>query len=197
MSGPPTAYPTALLGSSPASAARQALARSISSSTLDVRGIAIEPEDAALLRDLLSDRQVLSLGVLVEERPYVGMLPYAVREDFGALIVHASRLARHSKGLLQGAAYSALIHAPDTPGVDAMQLARVTLQGDVNLLQAGGAEYMAARDLYLRKFPQSGMTFSLEDFQLYELRLKSGRLVSGFARTTNLNADHFRNLANV
>ena len=154
----------------------------------------MNPEDIALLRGLLTDRQVLSLGVLVENQPYVGLVPFAVRDDFSALIIHASRLARHSKGLVDGASYSALIHVLEVPGMDALQLARVTVQGAVRLLQPGSAEYDRCKYLYIQKFPQSEMTFSLGDFQLYELELKSGRLVAGFARTTNLNSDHFCDL---
>ncbi|HSP07176.1 MAG TPA: hypothetical protein VLR94_08365 [Acidobacteriota bacterium] len=154
----------------------------------------MNPEDTALLRGLLTDRQVLSLGVLVENQPYVGLVPFAVRDDFSALIVHASGLARHSKGLADGAPYSALIHVLEVPGMDALQLARVTVQGAVSLLQPGSAEHDRCKRLYIQKFPQSEMTFSLGDFQLWELGLKSGRLVAGFARTTNLNADHFREL---
>lgn len=154
----------------------------------------MKPEEDALLRSLLVDRQMLSLGVLVENQPYVGMVPFAVREDFSALVIHASRLARHSKGLVEGASYGALIHVLEVPGMDVRQLARVSVQGTVNAPQPGTKEHDFCKQLYIRKFPQSEMTFSLGDFQIYELALKSGRLVLGFARTINLNADHFREL---
>lgn len=154
----------------------------------------MKPEEHALLRGLLVDRQMLSLGVLIENQPYVGMVPFAVREDFSALIIHASRLARHTRGLADGAPYGALIHVLEVPGMDVQQMARVSLQGTVRVPQPGTKEYGVCKDLYIRKFPQSEMTFSLGDFQIYELALESGRLVIGFARTTNLNAGHFRKL---
>lgn len=152
-------------------------------------------EEAAMLRSLLTERHVLSLGVLVENQPYVGLLPFAVREDFSALLIHASGLARHSKGLADGAPYSALIHELEAPGADPLQLPRISIEGAVSILQPESPEYTRGRMLYIQKFPQSEMTFSLGDFRLIELELKSGRLVSGFARTSNLNADHFRSLA--
>lgn len=155
----------------------------------------MNPEDAALLRSLLTDRQVLSLGVLVEGEPYVGLVPFAAREDFSSVIIHASRLARHSKGLAPEAPFGIMIHAQEEAGQDPLQLPRLSLQGKVRVAPRGSAGYDACKQAYIRKFPQSEMTFQLGDFELFELELRSGRLVAGFARTLNLNSDHFRELA--
>ncbi len=50
----------------------------------------MKSEDRDLLNDLLTEARVLSLGVLVEGAPYVGLLPFAVSEDKGSALVHAS-----------------------------------------------------------------------------------------------------------
>lgn len=151
-------------------------------------------DDAALLRSLLTDCQVLSLGVLVDGEPYVGLVPFVSREDFSSLIIHASRLARHSRGLADNAPCGILIHTPTTPGTDSLQIPRVSLQGKVRVPQPGSSEHDQCKSAYLRKFPQSEMTFGLGDFAMYELVLASGRLVAGFGRALNLNTDHFREL---
>lgn len=152
-------------------------------------------EDKELLGKFLTDHAVLSLGVLVDGEPYVSMVPFAVQEDRAAVIIHVSRLARHSKGLSDGAAFGALIHQAETEGSDPLQLPRVSLQGKVRVLTAGSPEYDAGKTIYAQKFPQSRQTFALGDFQLLALELTGGRLVAGFARTINLNKDHFRELA--
>ena len=64
-----------------------------------------------LLRDLLDGTRLLALGVLVEGRPYVGQVPFAVWPSRGSLLVHVSALARHSRGLGDGARRS----GPGTP----------------------------------------------------------------------------------
>jgi heme oxygenase (biliverdin-IX-beta and delta-forming) len=143
-------------------------------------------EDAGLLRQLLEQR-VLSLGVLVDGAPYVGLLPFAVGADRQALFVHASALARHTKGLGEGATWSALLHLPDEPRGDPLQIGRVTLSGEVRLLRAGTPEHEAAKARFLARFPDSAQTFELADFGLYALRVRAGRLVAGFARARDVS----------
>ncbi len=144
-------------------------------------------EDTALLRDLLERQRVLSLGVLVDGEPYVGLLPFAAGAGLSTLFVHASGLARHTKGLGQGAPFSALLHAPDESGADPLQIPRVSLQGDVRPLARDTPEYEDAASRYLTRFPQSEETFELGDFGLYALRIREGRLVGGFARARNVS----------
>ena len=54
------------------------------------------------IRTLLDTERVLSLAVAVDGEPEAGLLPFAVREHYGALFVQASGLARHSRGLHPG-----------------------------------------------------------------------------------------------
>lgn len=151
--------------------------------------------EARLLKSLLTERRVLSLGVLVDGAPVVGLLPFAARPDLTALLVHASGLARHSKGLFSGAPFAALIHAEDDPDSDPLQVPRVSLEGEVHTLAPGTAAHDSARALYLARFPSSEPTFALGDFALHELRIRRGRLVGGFARALNLSEDSLRQAA--
>ena len=144
-------------------------------------------EELELLHDLLTGRSMLSLEVLVDGRPYVGMLPFITRPDFGALIIHASSLARHTRGLTPGAPFGALVHAADEPGADPLQLPRLSLQGTVQRIPRDEVEWAAARDVYIDKYPSSRSIFQLGDFHLYELAIESGRLIAGFGSIHRLN----------
>ncbi|MFC1661199.1 pyridoxamine 5'-phosphate oxidase family protein [Gemmatimonadota bacterium] len=138
------------------------------------------------LKQLIASQRVLALSVVVDGEPYVGLLPYAPEGDFRSVLVHASTLARHTRGLKTGASFAILIHEPDAPEVDALQVERVTLQGTVELVDKNTAEYGEGRDLYVKRFPSSEQTFLLGDFNLYRLRIEKGRYVEGFARAVNV-----------
>lgn len=155
----------------------------------------MKSEDLDVVRGLLCRVRVLSLGVTVDAEPHVGLLPFVVVPDFGSVLVHASRLARHTRGLLPGAPFSALIHGPDEPDADPLQVPRLTVAGTVQPLARDDRGWEDARRLYLDRFPGSAQTFSLGDFGLYRLQLESGRLVAGFARAVTLRPESFRELA--
>ena len=155
----------------------------------------MNPADSDLVRGLLSGRRVLALSVLVDGRPFVGQLPFAARPDFGALLIHASRLARHSRGLRDGAPFSALIQAPDTGSIDPFQIPRLATRGTVRQLARGSEEYETAKAAYLDRLPTGQITFSLGDFVLYELVIEKARLVAGFGRTANLTPGALEALA--
>jgi hypothetical protein len=154
----------------------------------------MEIEDAALLKQLLTETRVLSIGVLIDGAPYVGLLPYAITPEFDALLIHASKLAKHSKGLRHGAQYSALIHATDIPAGDPLQIPRISLQGLVVLLTKDSNTYSAGKAQYQAKFPTSAQTFTLADFNLYALRIDSVRFVAGFGKIFNLDAEKIQEM---
>jgi putative heme iron utilization protein len=147
------------------------------------------------LRALLLEERILSLAVLVERRPHVGLLPYAVTADFDAAIVHASALARHTRGLVAGEPVGLVIHRPDRADVDPLQLARVSIDAVVEALEKGTDAYAAAMRTYVARFPSSEATFTMPDFNLYRLRFEGGRWVGGFGDALRLNASSFQRLA--
>ena len=155
----------------------------------------MKAEDKEVLRSLLQDVRVLSLGVLVEDEPYVGLLPFVIDDDFKSALVHASDLAKHSRGLEPGSTFSILIHGDDEPDGDPLQVARVTISGTVQQLARTDAEYPMFRKAYIDRFPTAERTFMLGDFYLYRLHFERGRLVAGFARAVNLRPESFAELA--
>jgi len=149
----------------------------------------MKPEHVDILRVLMEERRLLSLAVVVDGEPVIGMLPFAAEPDWGALLIHASRLAPHAAGLEAGASFAALVHGLDDPATPAGEVPRVRFQGTVETLARGTPPWIAGRDLYLDRFPDAGVTFRLGDFELFRLIVISGRLVAGFAATVNLRRD--------
>ena len=152
------------------------------------------PEDSARLGGLLLGHRLVSIGVVAEGQPIVGLLPYAVSDDRTALVVQASALARHSKGLVAGAPWSGVIHDPDSPEMDPLQVPRLQLEGVVDPLRGDRPEFQPSARAFLGHFPQAATTLQLPDFTLYRLEIRGGRMVLGFARALNLSASHFRDL---
>lgn len=146
----------------------------------------MQPNDEALLRNLFVQVRHLSLGVVLNGKPVVGLLPFVLAPTFNGLLVHASNLAQHARGLGQNAPYSALIHASDTPEIDPLQLPRVTVSGGCSRLDRASSEYKAGRSGYLTRFPGSEITFQLGDFHLYHLAIEEVRFVAGFGRAFNV-----------
>ncbi len=148
-----------------------------------------------LLRSLVVERRLLALGVVVDDAPYVGQVPFALAPDGASLLIHVSRLAKHSRGLAPGAPWSALLQLGDDGQHDPFQIPRVTLEGRARPLEPGSDRYVAARETYLARLPSGAVTFGLGDFTLFSLEIERGRLVAGFGHTVNLTARHLRELA--
>jgi len=153
----------------------------------------MDDEAKLLLRRLLTGSRLVCLAVLAESRPIAGLLPFVPAEDRGALLVQASRLAKHSRGLFPGAPWSGLIHAADAKEADPLQVPRLTLEGTVEPVPPD--EVGSARAAYLGRFPTAEVTAGLGDFTFHRLRIEGGRLVEGFGRAFNLSTASLRELA--
>jgi putative heme iron utilization protein len=155
----------------------------------------LDAESRDLLRSLLTEERLLSLAVTVDGEPVAGLLPYAVAPDFTALVVQASGLARHTRGMASGASYAAVIHRPDDKARDPLQIPRLTVEGRVRPLTGDREEMKPALRAFLGRFPAAAATLALPDFTLFRLEIAGGRLVGGFAQAVNLSRSHFEALA--
>ena len=155
----------------------------------------MEREVLEAIRGLLDNTRVLSLAVMVDGDPEAALLPFARSDDYGAVYVQASGLARHARGLAPGAHVGVLVHAGDTPEADPMQLPRLSIQATVAVLDKSSAEFASGAARFSASFPRAAMTLELGDFNLYELTFGRGRYVEGFARAFNVGPDTFRELA--
>lgn len=151
-------------------------------------------EDKTILIKILQEVRVSSLSVLIEGKPYVSLLPFAIQTDNNAAIVHASNMAKHSAGMSMDAPFSLLINYPDTPDSNPMALPRLSIQGNVLTLDKNSNEYDKSKNIYLTKFPDSRQFFDFGDFNLYQLNFKTARYVADFGHVYNLTTDSFKAL---
>ena len=156
----------------------------------------MDDKDLALLRSLLRGQRLLSLAVIVDGEPVAGLVPFLASPDLGALVVHVSALARHSKGLGDGAAWSGMVHVPDGDDVDPLQVPRVLVQGHSRRL-VDDAVIRAVRQKWLERFPGASTTVDLGDFAFVSLDLEGGRLVGGAGQARNLSREHFERAADL
>lgn len=154
----------------------------------------MDPVVRAAIRALLDGERVLTAAVVVDGEPVAALLPYVLSDDYGTVFVHASSLARHSRGLVADAPVSLLVHRAVTAGHDPMQVPRLTVQAIVTVLERRTPAWDEAAARLVARFPAAATTLALEDFQVYALVLGRGRYVEGFARAYNVGAETFRTL---
>ena len=141
---------------------------------------------ARAIRGLLDGERILSLAVLVDGSPFAGLLPFVPTTGYSGVVIHASRLSRHTAGLASGARAAVLLHEQDGPEKDPLQIKRASFECDVHPLERNGEEWTAERERYLARFPGSRITFRLSDFTLYRLEFRQGLWVGGFGRAVEI-----------
>ncbi len=142
------------------------------------------------LRDLLYARRTGALGTRDEQGDvFVSMVPFAVDRAKTELILHVSALAVHTSNMRRSPRVSLLVcdHEPLDGSVHA--LPRVTLEAEAAFVETGTADAIAARTVYLDRFPDAEMMTSLADFSFVRLRLLGGRQIAGFAAARRLSVD--------
>lgn len=150
--------------------------------------------DAAVrtaIRNLVDSERMLTLAVVVDAEPVAALLPYAVDAAGTGLIVQASGLARHARGLRHGATAGVVIHVPATPDLDPLQIPRLSIQAAVRHLARGTGAWEEAAARFTARFPAAVTTLALPDFELFALDLGRGRYVEGFARAVNVGPETF------
>lgn len=149
----------------------------------------------AAIRGLLDTERVLTTAVMVDGEPVAALLPYAIGSTHGSLLVQASGLARHTRGLIHGATIGIVVHRAVTPDLDAMQIPRLTVQATVHVLDRDDRAFDEAAARFIQRFAHASTTLALGDFRLFELILGRGRYVEGFARAFNVSVETFRSIA--
>jgi heme iron utilization protein len=149
----------------------------------------MDSQSQQLLARLVREERIASLGTLFHGAPLVSLVLFSADADGSAIDIHVSRLAQHTQGLLESGQVGLMIAEPDRDSRNPQTLARLSIQGEARPIPTSGPEYDAARDLYLSKFPTAALNFELGDFLLVRIRPHSARLVTGFGRIFDLNAD--------
>ena len=144
--------------------------------------------DATRLASLLEGQRWAALATAGEAGPLASMAAYAAIEDLGGVILHLSRLARHTGNLLANPSASLVVSEPDPGSGDPQTLARVTLSGPVVTVPRDDPRFGSLRSRYLARLPSAEPLFGFEDFVLFLLRIEQAAYVGGFARAYTLDA---------
>ena len=147
------------------------------------------PEQALTLSTLLIQQPVASLGTIHGDEPFVSMVPVVLLRQPMGFVVHVSRLATHTKDMLERPAVSLMLTAVQPPDGMVQALARATFQCRAEPVLAESLHGEAARSAYLQRFPNSEPMFGFADFSLFLLRPRVLRWVGGFGKATTVMAD--------
>ena len=149
-----------------------------------------EPRLNRALRDMLHTQRVASLGTLnAEGGPFVSMVPFAIDPEAGCLVIHVSLLAPHTRNLLSNPAVSVMVMQAEVAGEPVHALPRVSMDGTAARLEPQSPSWLAARDVYLARFPEAEPMTHLGDFNFVVIHLTAARQVAGFGTARPLEAE--------
>ncbi len=151
----------------------------------------MKDEQAANLRELLESRKTAALGTLHSGSPYVSMVPFVLLKDGSTFIVNVSRLASHTKDMLDDPRVSLLITGAERADVSPLAVPRVTILGTARQLSVNAPEYPVIKQAYLARFPDAEFIFSLGDFSLFGIAITGVRWIAGFAQARSLTPAAF------
>ena len=141
------------------------------------------------LSGLVHGRTVAALGTLHAGAPFVSMVPFAVLPEGDAFVIHVSRLAAHTRDMIDDPRVSLLVMQPESEGVAPQALARVSIQGEAREMERGSEEARACREAYLARFPEAAPLTEFADFSFFAIRPAGARFVAGFAQATSVTAE--------
>jgi putative heme iron utilization protein len=150
----------------------------------------MNPELTVVLQQLIHGRMIAALGTLHQGAPFVSMVPYAVARD-GSFILHVSRLAAHTRDMLDNPEVSLLITESEGSGKMPQALARVTVQGLAEMLDRDSEKNSAAREVYLSRFPDAAPLFEFSDFNIFIIKPMSARVIAGFGQAVTISGEDF------
>jgi len=146
------------------------------------------------LARLIRDQRIASLGTIFHGCPLVSLVLFSAAPDLSGIDIHVSRLAQHTQGLLDAGRVGLMIAEPDRESRNPQTIARLSLQGEAQILSADHPEYQEAQEAYLLKFPNTALNFQLGDFLLIRLAVQSARLVTGFGKIFDLAGEDLKRL---
>lgn len=148
-----------------------------------------EPRLTQALRTLLHSQRVAALGTLGEDgRAFVSMVPYAIDASCGAVVIHVSGLAAHTRNLERTPQVSLLVMQAEVAGEPVHALPRVTLDGSAEVLVPDSPAWMGARSAYLARFPDVEYMTQLGDFRFVAIAISAARQVAGFGAARTIDA---------
>jgi len=142
------------------------------------------------VQTLLSQSRVCFLSTQGNHGPETSMAPYAVHQ--GNVLLHLSRLARHSANIETSPDAGLMVCTPETATSSPLALPRLSLQGKVDLVSDEQLE--AAKAAYLKNIPDAEPLFSFGDFRLFQVTPTFIHWVGGFGKARKVTPEQWRKL---
>ena len=155
----------------------------------------MDTQSRQTLARLIQEQRIAAFGTLRDSAPFVSMVLFAASPDFASFYIHISRLAQHTRDILQDSRSSLMSAETDRGAVDPQTLARVSIQGEAIEVSRTDAGYDQAKSVYLQKLPQAASNFGLGDFSLFRIQPVKARYVAGFGKIFNLTLAEFKQAA--
>jgi putative heme iron utilization protein len=139
-------------------------------------------------RELFLQEKAATLATLLEGHPYASLVTYAATPDQRGALLLLSRLAIHTKNLLQDPRVSLLVVESGRAVEDPQALARVCLMGQTQLISRQDENYQTLAGVFRARISSEHL-FGLGDFELFLLSVKELRYVGGFGRITSISGE--------
>jgi hypothetical protein len=151
----------------------------------------MDQESKNKLLEMLKTQRLAAIGTLRNGWPLVSQILFVMAPGYHSIYTRLSRLAQHTQDITQDGRVGLLIAQTDHGTGDPQLLARISIKGEIQALGSDDPEYDIAREIYIERYPEAGVTFDLGDFAMYRIVIKSARYVAGFGKTFNLTAHDF------
>lgn len=144
---------------------------------------------------LIHQQRWAALATLSQGKPHASMVAYCEEPSLTSLLLHLSRLAPHTRNLLEYPSISLTISEPDDGRADPQTLARLSIEGQAVEIPRDSTDYITAHTTYLGKLPASEQLFHFGDFSLFRIHAATMRYVGGFGNARNLSPVDLHRLA--
>ncbi len=149
----------------------------------------MEQEQKLALATLIRQQRWAGLATVDhEDQPLATMVAYAYAADFSTFYIHISKLSQHTRNILENAKISLVITETDNGEGDPQTFARVSISGEIEVVERNSLAYESIKQTYLNHLPTAEPLFGFSDFVLCQLKPKSLRFVGGFAQAHSLTA---------
>ena len=154
----------------------------------------MDASQEAQLAHLVFSNRWAALATVKDGKPFSSYVAYVpdlsnMPDGSDGMLIHVSRLAGHTTNLLESRYASLSMSEIDDGNGDPQTLARVTLQGDVTVIDRDGDAYNDCREKYIQALPASQQLFSFADFVLFKFSVDQVRFVAGFGKSFTLSAE--------
>jgi putative heme iron utilization protein len=145
-------------------------------------------DPSRLARSLLRRSRQGALATLMAGSgdPYCSLVNVAAHAD-GSPILLISRLAVHTKNILDDSRVSLMLH--ERAAGDPLEGARIMLAGKAG--EASGDDVAVLRRRYLSAHPSAEAFVDFKDFSLFRIKPAGLHLVAGFGRIIDLEPEQF------